>query len=76
MSGKRIAIVGAGPIGLEAALHGQSLGHRVQVYERGTIGENMNRWGHVTLFFILGAQPLRPRSEDTSGSRPTSPRGG
>ena len=66
MSGKRIAIVGAGPVGLEAALHGQSLGHRVQVYERGTIGENMNRWGHVTLFSSwelnhsdLGAKTLR-----------------
>ncbi len=66
MSGKRIAIIGAGPVGLEAALHGLSLGHRVQVYERGTIGENMNRWGHVTLFSSwelnhseLGAKTLR-----------------
>ena len=50
MSGKRIAIIGAGPVGLEAALHGHSLGHQVQVYERGTVGENMNRWGHITLF--------------------------
>lgn len=66
MSAKRIAIIGAGPIGLEAALYGATLGHEVQVYERGRVGENVLRWGHVTLFSqwainhsSLGARTLR-----------------
>ena len=74
MPGKRIAIIGAGPVGLEAALHGQALGHRVQVYERGTIGENMNRWGHITLFSCwelnhseLGAKTLREAGRPLPG---------
>ncbi len=47
---KRIAILGAGPIGLEAALYGASLGHDVHVYERGRVAHNMKSWGHVILF--------------------------
>ena len=65
-STKRIAIIGAGPIGLEAALYGATLGHEVQVYERGRVGENVLRWGHVSLFSpwainhsSLGARALR-----------------
>ncbi len=33
MSPKRIAIIGADPIGLEAALYGARLGHDVHVYD-------------------------------------------
>lgn len=54
MAGKRIAIIGAGPVGLEAALHGLALGHRVTVYERGRIGEHVRQWGHVRLFSPFG----------------------
>ena len=50
MSPKTIAIIGAGPVGLEAALYGAQLGHRVRVFELGRVGESMRRWGHVTLF--------------------------
>jgi len=50
MSSKRIAIIGAGPIGLEAALYGSLLGHDVQLYERGTVADNVRRWGFVRLF--------------------------
>ena len=50
MPSRRIAIIGAGPVGLEAALYGAALGHDVQVYERGRIAENVRAWGHVTLF--------------------------
>ena len=46
----RIAILGAGPVGVEAALYAQELGHDVFVLEKGRIGENLARWGHVTLF--------------------------
>ena len=50
MSRLRIAILGAGPIGLEAALYAVTLGHDVTVLEQGRVGENLARWGHVTLF--------------------------
>jgi thioredoxin reductase len=56
----RIAILGAGPIGLEAALYAQTLGFPVTVYERGRVGENVQRWGHIRLFtpFGMNTTPL------------------
>ncbi|MCI0378276.1 MAG: NAD(P)-binding domain-containing protein [Gemmataceae bacterium] len=56
----RIAILGAGPIGLEAAAYAQALGMPFTVYERGRIGEHLHRWGHVRLFspFGMNATPL------------------
>lgn len=50
----RIAIIGAGPIGLEAALLARQLGHDVQVFEKGHIAENILDWGHVRLFSPFG----------------------
>jgi hypothetical protein len=50
----RIAVLGAGPIGLEAALYARSLQLPVTVYERGRPGEHLRRWGHVRLFSPLG----------------------
>jgi len=50
----RIAIVGAGPVGLEAALYAVTLGHRVRVYERGAVGDHVREWGHVRLFSHFG----------------------
>jgi hypothetical protein len=57
---RRIAILGAGPIGLEAALYARSLGFPVTVYERGQIGDAVRRWGHVRLFspFGMNVTPL------------------
>jgi glycine/D-amino acid oxidase-like deaminating enzyme len=51
---RRIAIVGAGPIGLEAALHAVEAGYRVSVFERGRVAGNMRDWGHVRLFSPFG----------------------
>ena len=45
-----IAILGAGPIGLEAALYARFLGYDVQLLERGRICEHLRRWGHERLF--------------------------
>jgi thioredoxin reductase len=50
----RIAVLGAGPIGLEAALYAKSLKLPVTVYERGRVGEHVQRWGHVRLFSPFG----------------------
>lgn len=53
-SAPRLAIIGAGPIGLEAALYARQLQVGFTVYERGRIGEHMMRWGHVRLFSPFG----------------------
>ena len=47
---KDIAIIGAGPIGLEAAIYGAALGHRPVVYERLEAGANIRRWKFLELF--------------------------
>jgi hypothetical protein len=56
----RVAVLGAGPIGLEAALYARRLDWPVTVYERGRVGEHVQRWGHVRLFspFGMNATPL------------------
>jgi len=56
----RIAVLGAGPIGLEAALYARYLGYEVDLYERGNVCENMLAWGHAQLFtpFSANASPL------------------
>jgi hypothetical protein len=56
----RIAILGAGPVGLEALLYAQALDLPAVVYERGRVGEYLHRWGHVRLFspFGMNATPL------------------
>lgn len=59
MSRKRIAIIGAGPIGLEAGLLARQRGHDVTILERGRVAENVRAWGHVLLFspFELNSSP-------------------
>lgn len=56
----RIAVLGAGPIGLEAALYARYLGYDVDIYERGQVAENLLRWGHVRLFtpWRMNVSPL------------------
>ena len=46
----RLAIVGAGPMGMEAALEGAARGYDVAVYEAGRVGENLRRFEWVRLF--------------------------
>jgi thioredoxin reductase len=50
----RIAVIGAGPIGLEAALYAKLSGFSIAVYDRGGIAENVRRWGHAKLFTPFG----------------------
>lgn len=45
-----LAIVGAGPIGLEAALAALDLGFDVHVFEQGEVGSHPLAWGHVRMF--------------------------
>ncbi len=69
MGGKRIAIVGGGPIGLEAALHAGTLGHRVTVFERGVVGQHIREWGHIRLFskFAINRSSLAARTLNEAG---------
>lgn len=46
----KIVILGSGPVGLEAALHGADAGHDVQLFERDRVAENVRAWGHVRMF--------------------------
>jgi thioredoxin reductase len=56
----RIAILGAGPVGLEAGLYARQLKLPFTIYEQGRVGEHVWRWGHVKLFspFGLNSTPL------------------
>lgn len=45
-----LAIVGAGPVGLEAACAALDHGFDVHVFERGEVGANVQAWGHVRMF--------------------------
>ena len=51
---KRVVVVGAGPIGLAAALGARARGFEVTVLEAAEIGASLRRWG-ATRFFT----PLR-----------------
>ena len=50
----QIAIIGAGPVGLETALYARYLGYEVTVYEQGEVAENVLKWGHVSMFTPCG----------------------
>jgi hypothetical protein len=50
----RLAILGAGPIGMEAALCAATLEWPFTVYESGRVGEHLHQWGHVRLFSPFG----------------------
>jgi hypothetical protein len=69
----RVAILGAGPIGLEAALQARALGWPFTVYERARVAEYMQRWGHVRLFspFAMNVTPLGLTT--IKGSKPNHP---
>jgi thioredoxin reductase len=57
---RRLAILGAGPIGLEAALYAGALQIPFTIYERGRPADHVWRWGHVRLFtpFGMNVTPL------------------
>jgi thioredoxin reductase len=50
----KIVIVGAGPIGLEAAVAAQERGHTISVFERGRVADSVRNWGHVRMFSPFG----------------------
>jgi thioredoxin reductase len=74
----RIAVLGAGPVGLEAALYARGLNLPVTVYERGQVGEHVRRWGHVRLFspFGMNSTPLGRDAIRTESPRHAFPADG
>ena len=50
----RIAIIGGGPIGLEAALAAVHAGCKVRLYEQRSIAEHVRNWGHIQMFSPFG----------------------
>jgi thioredoxin reductase len=47
---QKLAILGAGPIGLEAALAAHSRGYDVKMFERREIADSVRQWGHIRMF--------------------------
>jgi cation diffusion facilitator CzcD-associated flavoprotein CzcO len=71
---KSLAIIGAGPVGLEAALRAAALGFRTTVLEAGDReGANVRAWGHVRCFspWSMNASDLGRRAARDAG-RPLS----
>jgi len=70
---QRIAIIGAGPIGLEAALAASERGLDFTVYESAdAVGGHVRRWGHVRLF-TPWEMNVSPRARARLPSAPDGP---
>ena len=70
-----LAVIGAGPIGLEAASVGLDRGFDVHVFERGEVGSHLLAWGHVSLFtpWRMSWGPGGRTRLERSGWRPPDP---
>ena len=78
MSVPRIAVIGAGPTGLEAALAAHRRGWEVTVYEAAPrVAGNVRAWGHVRLFtpWSMSVSPATAELLDLSLSPSTCPTG-
>ena len=71
MSTRKIAIIGGGPIGLEAALRARREGYDVVLFEAGRVGEHFARYGSVRLFtpFRMNSTPLGRELLRQAGAR-------
>lgn len=67
----RIAVVGSGPVGLEAALYGRCLGHDVRLFERGEVAHGVLSWRHVRMLspWAMNRTPLGTRRIAEAGYR-------
>lgn len=58
-----VAVLGAGPVGLAAAVHLLDRGLEPIVLEAGRVGESVRAWGHVRLFSPWGLN-IDPRAKE------------
>ncbi len=65
----RIAILGAGPIGLEAGLYARQLKLPFTIFEQGRIAEHVQRWGHTRLFSPFGMNTTSLGRKAVAGNR-------
>jgi thioredoxin reductase len=65
--GRRMIVIGAGPMGLEAALLGHEAGFEVIVLEKGRVGDSLLRWGSTRFFSPFGMN-LSARARRVLGS--------
>jgi len=73
-----VAILGAGPIGLEAALAAATRGDDFTVFEAaGDVGGNVRRWGHVRTFtpWSMNVSPRMRAALPSAPDGPTIPTG-
>lgn len=73
-SAPRIVVIGAGPIGLEAALEGARRGFDVEVYDAGRVAEHLRRFAWITLFtpFVMNSSERgRARLRETGADVPS-----
>lgn len=65
---RRAILIGAGPIGLSAALGAMERGLDVTILEKGTVGDALRRWGSVRLFSPM-VMNVTQRARRLLGSR-------
>jgi len=68
----RVVIVGAGPMGLAAAIGAVDRGYEVTVVERGQVGQSLRSWG-TTRFFTPLEMNVPPRFREILGARMPAP---
>src|SRR4051812_18138382 len=74
---KRVIVIGAGPMGIEAAILCAARGFDVTVLEQGEVGDSLRRWGATRCFsplamnasararaLLAAAAPAPPPPED------------
>ena len=62
----RVLVIGAGPMGVAAALGAEARGHDVTLLERGEIGASLRTWGPVRFFSPLSMN-VSPRMRELLG---------
>lgn len=69
----RVAVIGAGPVGLEAALYAQQLGLKAWLFEReAQAAADVRAWAHVTMFTPWSEirSPLGERALAAAATKP------
>ena len=64
---RRLAVIGAGPIGIAAALGAIDRGFETTLLERGDVGDALRSWG-ATRFFTPLSMNITPRMHELLGS--------